>query len=266
MNHFSIFLLISSLLFMASVQSQGSLTIYTEQFPPYNYLHENQITGINVELTRALCKQVGIDCYFEIYPWNRAYKKALNTQNSGLISTSRHPEREMFFKWVGPIISSSQRACLYKLRTRTDIGDMTKSNLQQYTVAINRNDIYHRILTQWGLTDSKNFLFYANKHDGIDAFKRKKIDLLLGSPITLGATLQQSNIEVDDIVPVFHVQDPMLKGNFLALNRSVTDDLAIALDNALASFDTKSLEALINRFVPPLHSKKSNSGLANICF
>lgn len=84
-----------------------SLTLYTEHFPPYNFKQNNDIVGINTELVQAMCLQAAIQCQFKLYPWLRAYENALRNRHSALFSTSRIPQREADFQWVGPLMYST---------------------------------------------------------------------------------------------------------------------------------------------------------------
>jgi polar amino acid transport system substrate-binding protein len=71
-----ILLFICSFSAQALTEKTDALTIYTEQFPPYNFKLDNKLVGINLELTKAACELAKIDCQFELYPWNRSMKLA----------------------------------------------------------------------------------------------------------------------------------------------------------------------------------------------
>ncbi|MFQ5627047.1 MAG: transporter substrate-binding domain-containing protein, partial [Methyloligellaceae bacterium] len=41
-------------------------------YPPFNYLdEEGELTGFNVDLARALCDELSVECSVRAVPWNR---------------------------------------------------------------------------------------------------------------------------------------------------------------------------------------------------
>ena len=63
------------------------LVVYTEEFPPFNFLYKGRIRGINKDIVELACKSADIYCSFKILPWSRAFKLTQMHSNSGLIST-----------------------------------------------------------------------------------------------------------------------------------------------------------------------------------
>jgi len=79
------------------------LKIYTEDSPPGNYALNGKPAGMAVEIVREILKRLGEDADIEIVPWARGYRIALSRPNIALFSTTRLPQREKLFKWVGPL-------------------------------------------------------------------------------------------------------------------------------------------------------------------
>ena len=88
----------------ASTQS-FVLKIYTEDSPPGNYSLNGKPAGMAVEIVREILNRLGEDVDIEIVPWARGYGIALSRPNVALFSTTRLPQREKLFKWVGPLYS-----------------------------------------------------------------------------------------------------------------------------------------------------------------
>lgn len=241
-----LFVLFAFTSFTSIATEDLQLTIYTEEFPPYNFEKNGQVTGINATITRLICEEANIECEFQLYPWNRAFASALKNPMSGLISTSRHPERESKFKWVGPLESSTDRACFYKLRRRIDIPMLlNKESIKQYTFPVLRNDVYHSVFSGWGLNEKDHFVLYSNKHEGIKQFANGRLDLMIASPVTLDILLQEANLTIDKVYPVMNVADESFKGNYLALNLKVSDDVINRLQDSLNNVSTQAREDLI---------------------
>lgn len=78
------------------------LLLTTEHAPPASMLENTTVTGHETEKLRALMARTGTDYRIELLPWKRAYHTALTRPDSCVYSTSRTPERDRLFKWVGP--------------------------------------------------------------------------------------------------------------------------------------------------------------------
>ena len=48
-------------------------------------------------------RAAGIAYHIDLFPWKRAYTSALERANGCVYSTSRTPEREHLFHWIGPL-------------------------------------------------------------------------------------------------------------------------------------------------------------------
>lgn len=207
------------------------ITIYTEHFPPYSFQNDNKITGINIELIKEACDIASIECSFEILPWSRAMKTALNNKNSGLASTSRSLERENLFQWVGPLVSGENY--FFKLKSRNDVTASSIQELTKYTVAANRNDIYENILINRGFVKGKTLLDTSSQEARVRLFFSGKLDLLIASSITLPTYLTNLGYDYSDIEPLLPLELPELQGNYLALNKGVEEKLTIQLNKAI---------------------------------
>lgn len=96
----TIFLLASSL---HAAVTAASLHITTEHSPPSSMRGEDgAITGRATDKVRELMARTGTGYRIEQLPWKRALLMAQTQRHTCVYSTSRTPEREALFKWVGP--------------------------------------------------------------------------------------------------------------------------------------------------------------------
>lgn len=211
-------------------EAENSVTIFTEQMAPYNYLNsQKQVIGINVDITKELFKRANIAYSFELAPWKRSYKNALNTKNSAIISTAYTEKRANLFKWVGPI--SSSKGYLYKLASRRDIQLTQLKDSANYTVAVIRGGVYHRTFLELGLIENKNLLLFSNSNEYIAPFLQGKIDLILGSDIVMPHLLNTHNAQHNEVVEAIKMPD--FKGNYIAMHPSFSDDEIARLNTLL---------------------------------
>ncbi len=79
-----------------------ALRIVTEPSPPDTIVHEGKVSGNATDKIRAIMARTGTPYTLEVMPWKRAYLFASRERATCVYSTTRTPEREQQFKWVGP--------------------------------------------------------------------------------------------------------------------------------------------------------------------
>lgn len=221
-------LLLWSMLFSITGLAEP-LVLYTEQFPPYNFLQQDKIVGINTELVALSCEQAGIECQFELYPWLRAYDNAIKHPLSGIYSTARTAERQGLFQWVGPL--SSSRGFFYRLKSRPQIKVNSLADAKNYVIGVARGDAYELYLLNEGFRYGENLLGFTNKAEVVALFLQGKVDLLIGSDRIVPHWLQNYDASIDDLDPVFELKH--VGSNYLALNPAVPADMVKRLQTAL---------------------------------
>ena len=114
------------LLVGAGIASAQSLTLYSEENPPYNYTPEGEpFGGICTEVVAALFDRAGVAYAIEPTAWNRAYHAAQHEADACVFCTNRTEPREPLFDWVGPLSTGG-----WALFARPDSG-MSLSSLEE---------------------------------------------------------------------------------------------------------------------------------------
>ncbi|MGW8394652.1 substrate-binding periplasmic protein [Pseudoduganella sp. HUAS MS19] len=78
------------------------LVITAEHSPPASMRVGNQVLGRESEKIREMLARTGYAYTIDVLPWKRAFSMAQRDPYTCVYSTSRTPEREKQFKWVGP--------------------------------------------------------------------------------------------------------------------------------------------------------------------
>ena len=78
------------------------LYVTTELSAPSSMLDKGRVIGIATDKVREAMARAGIAYTIEMLPWQRAYAAARQRPDACVYSTTRTPERERLFKWVGP--------------------------------------------------------------------------------------------------------------------------------------------------------------------
>lgn len=85
----------------------GDYQVVTEEWAPYNYLENDQLTGMATEVVRGIMAVTGDDFEIEMVPSMRATRSLQHQPRTIMYSLFRTPERESLYKWVGPIVEES---------------------------------------------------------------------------------------------------------------------------------------------------------------
>jgi polar amino acid transport system substrate-binding protein len=81
--------------------------VVTEEWAPYNYEENNQLTGMTTEIVRAIMALTGNNFEVVLLPSMRASRVLQTRPRTIMYSMFRTADREPLYKWVGPIVEES---------------------------------------------------------------------------------------------------------------------------------------------------------------
>jgi polar amino acid transport system substrate-binding protein len=230
-------LLTSVLCAAAAAHAQTApLTILTEHAPPTSMLADGSVVGSGSDKVREVMLRTGVAYTIELQPWKRAYTAALTRPDTCVFSTTRLPEREQLFKWIGP----------------TDGAEW---------VLLGRADRHYALTT---LDDARKLRIGTYNGDARDTFLRERgfnVDpvqddminpqkLLMGridlwaASLRRGSVLLAQNGWTDKIVPVLSLKRVDV---YLACNRSVPDALVARMNVAVEAMNRDGTMKKIDR-------------------
>lgn len=126
------------------------LEVLTEDYPPFNMMGADaKISGLSTEIVEELFKRAGVQYSIKLLPWKRAYEQTLNSPNSVLYSTTRTPEREALFKWVGPLVSNNW---VFFAKSDSALKVTSLDDAKQYSVGGYYGDAVAEYLAAQGFT------------------------------------------------------------------------------------------------------------------
>lgn len=140
----------------------------------YAYLRDDKLVGPGTRVVEETLKKAGLtDHHILLYPWARAYEKALHEPNVLIYPMDRTPLREPLFKWVGELERVTIK--LYKLRERHDIVLASLEDAKRYSVGVVRNDSKQLLLQQQGFT---RLVVSADRRDNFQKLLNHQVQLL----------------------------------------------------------------------------------------
>ena len=222
-RRFIVALLLAGWTSCASAQPiAAGLYITTEYSPPTSMQEGDKIIGSASDKLREALARSAIAYTIEMLPWKRAYTAAQARPDGCVYSTTRTPERERLFKWVGPtdegewvLLGRTDRN--YNLRTLEDA-----RALRIGTYNGDARDEYLR---------ARGYLVDPAPNDMINPHKLMmgRIDLWAAG-LRRGSTVLELNGWSKKIVPVLAFNKVKL---YLACNLAVPDATIDKLNGAL---------------------------------
>lgn len=174
----------------------AELRIVTESFPPYQMEDaKGHVYGLAADKIHALLKRVHQPYKMEILPWKQAFDLAKSQPNICVFSTTRTLDRELVFRWVGPIGYSDWT--MYALRSRHYQFKLLE-DFKSLKIGSYQGDIRDAFLRQNGFKPD------AAAHDllNLDRLLQKKIDVWVSDRFTASGMIARRHLQ-QEVVPVF---------------------------------------------------------------
>jgi len=70
------------------------LIVVGEEFAPFEFVQNNEVVGIDIDIAKHIFSQMGITPEFKILPWKRAWSDVEQGNADAVLTTSRKPSRE----------------------------------------------------------------------------------------------------------------------------------------------------------------------------
>lgn len=210
----------------AQAQMPSRLYLTTEARSTYGGQAARPPAGVSTDTIRAMMARAGIVYSLDPLPWKRAYNTALERPDACVYATSRIPERERQFKWVGPISQID-----WVLMARADRGLQLRSleDARGLRIGTYNGDVRDQYLRVRGFDVDPVTEDLGNPRK----LMMNRIDLWATSTQRGAATVKRLGY-AGKIVPILTFNRTSL---YLACNRAVPDALVARMNEALASME-----------------------------
>lgn len=209
------------------------LTFITEEYPPYNYLNNQQLTGLSIDLLEAIFTATKTPLSrhnIRYYPWVRGYELALSQPNIVLFSTTRTAAREANFHWVGPI--AQDRVVLLTHRNAPiTINSLAQAIERGLTVAVIREDIGAQALLEAGYPE-RLILPVIDNRSALHMLTRGRVDLWAYSADVAAWIAESEGLPKNSLIPIHTLSESFL---YFAINQATDQRLVTLMQQA---FDT----------------------------
>ncbi|MGN8273673.1 substrate-binding periplasmic protein [Pseudomonas sp. SMV71] len=232
-----------SCLFLAMIclKSQAETVEVVTEDSLYAFMREDKVVGPGTRIAEQTLKNAGLaDFSVSLYPWARAYDKALHEPNVLIFPLDRTPARESLFKWVGEIQRVASK--LYKLRGRNDIAVNSLEDAKQYSIGVVRNDAKQIYLQDRGFT---RLVISANNHDNFQKLLNQQVQLVPMPENTarlLSADAQMDFASLEEV----YILDEQPHRVYLAFSLNTPDGVVA---NARRAFEQLKAEGEVGRIM-----------------
>ena len=224
----------------AASQAQPAAHLYlaTEAAAPHSMLEGKRVVGIGADTVRELMERAQIKHTIELLPWKRAYAAALERRDTCVFSTTRTPERETLFKWIGPI-GEADWVLMARADRQLRLGSL--DDARRYRIGTYNGDARDLYLRARGfdVDPAPNDLLNPRK------LMANRIDLWAASIRRGSVAVARMGYE-GKIVPVLVFNSVRV---YLACNPAVPDALTARLDTALEAMTRDgTLQRIVHRY------------------
>lgn len=218
------------------VASASQLQVVTELSPPYQTLLNNEVSGSATKLVRTLLSKSGLSATIDMYPWARAYHKAVSEPNTLIYSIAKTDEREELFHWL--LAVAHYKFGLVALSKRNDLQNIALSDIENYTLAVQRNDVSHKWALDIGLEEGKQLIICSDIGCSWKLLLNNKVDFIVESPELIEGMLVQ--YEQNASVAKHIVTIPELKiTGYLAANVEIEPEILKKLQLTIKKYSSQ---------------------------
>jgi polar amino acid transport system substrate-binding protein len=232
--------LILSLIFLAGCASTiktdtnktNILKIYTEHYPPLNYIENGQLTGQATEVVRELMKRTGTDADIQLATWEEGYKAVMENPNVALFSVAMTPERKPLLLWVGPITIHDTN--LYA-RNGSKIEIVRLEDAKKVRKVVVVKDYYtEQLLRKEGFTNLESV---ASEKIAIRKLLLAEAQLFPSNNLTIPELLKYAGttMDIDDVKNVFNLSTNM---SYITFSKGTSPELVARWQKALDEMKT----------------------------
>lgn len=210
-----------SLLFLVVMSQQclAKLNIVTENFPPAQYLDDNQqLTGHVVEKVRKALDASSIDYAISVHSWSTAFNTALRDPQTCIFSVTRSKEREDKLLWITELAELTTN--FYALNSKNIQLDSLEQ-AKKYRIAVLKDNYSHQYLLSQGFKEGKNLLAMDSFDNIFNIVRSRKNSIdLVTLPKQRVDFEQQSQRTLDSLQPVLklNIKQPSL---YFACNKGL---------------------------------------------
>lgn len=221
-----LFFVVSVVLSLQTTCFSKDIVLMTEEYPPYNYTENGELTGLSIEVVRAVLKKIGHPDNIKSMPWSRSYNLIQKKSGHALFSTTRTEARENLFKWVGPLAPNTW--CFYAKKGTGIALNSLEDAKKVGKIGTYKDDACELFLKEKGFTNIDSII---NDNFNPKKLVAGRIDLWIIGDVMGMHKAKKQGLE-DKITKVLDIKTTQL---YIAFSKDTPDDIVNKWQAALDS-------------------------------
>lgn len=225
--------------------------VVVDHYPPWKVIEGDTISGIDIELTKALLAELGVTPRFVACPWSRCLDLLKNGDAQMVSGVQRRADREHYLTFIDPPYKTRSSKVFYRLENSRDIASL--QDLANKDIGILRDAHYFPEFDEDSSLSKKpvhsdrlNFLKLAEGRIQTVIATESQGDYLVAI-LGLRDIVVKSTYRHDEIVPV----------HFAVSKGSVLDSMRPQLDEATRRLrDNGTFERIIREYYQSLRKEQ----------
>lgn len=235
------------LLALIALQSHADGVVVVAEDSSYAYLRGGRLSGPGTQIVERTLKDAVLDDYrIQLYPWARAYEKALREPNVLIFPIIRTSAREPLFKWVGEIAQAKTR--LYRLHEHRDIRPSDLSDAKRYSVGVVRDDSRQLYLQAQGFA---RLVVSTTNRDSFQKLLNHQIQLLPMSEREARSLSDEAQVDFSRLEAVGTL-DELPASIYMAFSQDTPDEIVARARTAFERLKASGeIDRLMREIVEP---------------
>jgi len=182
----------------ANAADRTPLTLFTEAYPPLNFMEGGEITGCATEVVREILRRTGDAGEIRLVSWEEGYKAVSEQPNTALYSTAMTAERKNRFQWVGPIGVLDTN---FYARRGSGIGIATLDDARKVGAISVVTDYYSE--QELRKEEFANLRAFADEETVLRKMLDGETQMFVGGNVVMPALLEKAGAKAEDVEAVF---------------------------------------------------------------
>jgi len=221
-----------------------TFTIYTEDWVPFQYEEDGQLTGFAVELLNKILYLSGSsqnNSEMEIIPWVRAVNSLAN-ENTIVFSMTKTEERIPKYQWVGPIYNITNTV-IVKVDSKIEATDFNQTN--DLSTALIKGDLGFEFLGDLNI-DSGNIDEVGNGNSPLLMLHNARIDFVIDNWLNFKEIAARNSIPISEFKPILILDSNAIS---YAISKPTNTNVVNKLNTILKQFkETKEYSQLLTKY------------------
>lgn len=244
MRYFYNFLAISlSILTGAMPSVAEDLIVYTENYPPYNFLGPHgDVAGFATQNVRQILDATGLSYEIIMAPWARAVQGVQSYDNALIYTITRTPTREADYNWLVPIASSD----FYLFVNADETRKITFQDIERgkYTGVCVSGDLTCEIFSWAGMPKENLQVVTGNATGDFRMVLARRVDMYISNVASNAQLRQQEGFDLALTKPVLKVEREA--AFYLAGNKNMPEETRLKIRLAFAKLHMSGAYKLVD--------------------